>query len=71
MNKSNFTEEDKKKLIDFLNMVAKNANFQLNTQEIIEYYGLLSHMQTVFLKKVDDHILEVIKVIEDNETKEE
>lgn len=59
-----FTEEDKQKLIDFLNMTAKHAKFELNTQEVIEYFKLLSHMQQKILKKVDANILEVKRVIE-------
>ena len=59
-----FTEEDKEKLIHFLNFVAKNAEFKVNTQEIIDYFKLLNHMQTSILPKVEEHILEVKRVIE-------
>ena len=59
-----FSEEDKKKLIEFLNIVADKASFSLNTAEIIKYYGLLSYMQKELIPKVDANILEVIQVIE-------
>lgn len=64
MGEHNFTEEDKQKLIDFLNMTAKHAKFELNTQEIIDYFKLLSHMQQKILKKVDANILEVKRIVE-------
>ena len=59
-----FTEEDKKKLIDFLNFVAKKAKWETNTQEVIEYFKLLSFMQQTLMTKVDANILEIIKVVE-------
>lgn len=64
MSVSNFTEDDKKKLIEFINVVAKNASFTMKTDEIIAYFKLLAHMQNTILPKVEAHILEVIKVIE-------
>jgi len=64
MSESNFNEDDKKKLIEFLNIVAKNASFTLKTEEIINYFKLLSHMQNSILPKLDANILEVIKVQE-------
>lgn len=62
-----FKEEDKQKLIEFLNMVATKANFNLNTQEVISYYKLLSYMQQTLLPKINGHILEVVKVVEPEE----
>ena len=61
---NNFKEEDKQYFIDFLNMVATKAHFSMNTQEIIQYYKLLSHMQQVLLPKINSHILEVVRVVE-------
>jgi len=59
-----FKEDDKKKIIEFLNIVADKSVFTLNTNEVIKYYGLLSYMQKDLLPKINDHILEVIKVVE-------
>lgn len=59
-----FTEDDKAKLIQYLNMVAKHGRFDLNTPELIEYFKLLSHMQKVIVPKLDANILEVLKVVE-------
>lgn len=67
MGGMNFTEDDKKAFIDFLNMVAKNAKFELSTQEIITYFKLLSHMQQQILPKIDANILEIKKVVETKE----
>lgn len=58
------TEEDVKKVIEFLNMVAQKAQFNMNTMEIIKYFGLLSHMQKDIIPKLRDNILEVIAVHE-------
>ena len=64
MDDMKFNEEDKQKLIEFLNMVAKNAKFEMNTAELIQYFKLLSHMQTKLLPKIDANMLEVRRVIE-------
>lgn len=64
MNQNNFTEEDKKKVIEFLNFVSKNAKFEINTQEVIEYFKLLSFMQSVLLPKIDSNILQITRVVE-------
>lgn len=59
IGKHHFTEDDKKKFIDFLNAVATHAKFELNTQQLCEYFKLLAHMQQVMLPKIDAHILEI------------
>ncbi len=58
-----FNEEDKKQFIDYLNMVAKNAKFNLDTNEVIQYFRLLQHMQTKLLPKIEANILEVKRII--------
>lgn len=67
---NSFKEEDKKKVIEFLNMIAQKANFNLSTTEVIKYYGLLSFMQKELLVKIDNNIMEIIKVEEAKESKE-
>lgn len=64
----NFTEQDKEKFVRFLNMIAKSAQFNFNTNEVIEYFKLLSHMQQQLLVKIDSHILEVKRVVEPEDT---
>jgi hypothetical protein len=64
MNELNFNEEDKANFIEFLNRVATHAKFDMNTQELIKYYKLLSHMQTSILPKIEANILEVKRVVE-------
>ena len=59
-----FNEEDKKKIVEFLNMVADKGSFELDTKEVIKYYGLLSYMQGTLLPKIESNILEVVKVTE-------
>lgn len=62
--KNNFSEEDKQKVVKFLNMVASSARFDLDTAEIIEYFKLLAFMQQILIPKIDKHCLEVLKVVE-------
>jgi hypothetical protein len=62
-----FNQDDKEKLIKFLNFIAKKSQFNVNTQEIIEYFKLLTHMQQVILPKVDKNILEIVEIIEEEE----
>lgn len=58
-----FTEEDKKNFVDFLNMIAHHAEFKLNTQDLIQYFKLLSKMQQVILPKIDANIFEIKRVV--------
>jgi hypothetical protein len=67
MSEMNFTEDDKQKLVEFLNMVAKHAKFELSTAELIQYFKLLSHMQTKMIPKIDANILEIKRIIEAKE----
>jgi hypothetical protein len=60
---NSFSEEDKKKFIEFLNMVATHGQFTVSTGQMINYVKLLSHMQQVLLPKLDAHILEVLRVV--------
>ena len=64
MGDMNFTEEDKQKVIDMLNMVAKCAEFTFKTEDVINYYRLLAHIQTKVLPKIDANILEVKRVVD-------
>lgn len=69
MGEDKFNKEDKEKLVEFLNMVAKTAKFELNTEQLIKYFKLLSHMQAVILRKVDANILEILEVVELKDSK--
>lgn len=62
-----FSEEDKKKVVQYLNMVAKKAEFNMNTQELIEYYKLLNYMQSELLPKIEANVMEVKSIKEDKE----
>ena len=61
---NSFTEDDKQKVIELLNMVATHAEFKLSTQELIKYFGLLSYAQKQLIPKIEANILEVKRVIE-------
>ena len=62
---SNFTEEDKKRLLEFFNIIAEKAQFNLNTQEVIKYFGLLSFVQNELIPKIDSNILEITNVVDE------
>ena len=64
MTNGSFTDDDKQVVIDFLNMVAQKAKFELDTSEVIKYFKLLSRMQQNILPKIDANILEIKKVHE-------
>lgn len=64
-----FTEEDKKKFVEFLNFIAQNARFPdkenggVDTKFCIEYFKLLNYMQISILKKIDANIFEIKSVV--------
>jgi hypothetical protein len=60
-----FTEEDKTKLVEFLNFVAERASFpDWTTKDTIRHFKLLAHIQQVVLPKIDANILEIGKVVQ-------
>jgi len=63
MGEMNFNEDDKKKFLEFLNTIAKTAQFSMNTVDIISYFKLLQYMQLTLLPKIDANILEVKRVV--------
>lgn len=67
MSDMRFSEEDKQKLVEFLNMVAKHAKFTFDTAEVIQYFKSLSYMQQKLLPKVEANIFEIKKVVEPSE----
>lgn len=60
-----FKKEDKDKVIEFLNFIAKKAKFDdLSIQDSIDLVKLLTFMQQTLLTKIDSNILEVVRVVE-------
>jgi hypothetical protein len=60
-----FKDEDKKKLVDFLNFIAEKGKFgDMQVSDVIKFYGLLSYMQKDLLPKIDAHVMEIKQVIE-------
>lgn len=67
-----FTEEDKQKLVDFLNFVAKRAEFpNWKTEDSITHFKLLAYLQQQLLPKIEKNILEIKRVIESTESSKE
>lgn len=64
MSDTRFTEEDRAKVVKYLNMVATHARFDHDTNELIEYFKLLSFMQKTLIPKIDSHVFEITKVVE-------
>ena len=62
-----FKEEDRKKVVNFLNMVTKYARFNVDTTELIEYFQGLSYMHKVVLPKIEANCLEVKQYVEREE----
>jgi hypothetical protein len=61
--KKNFTDEDKKAVIAFLNFVATHAKFEsVDTKFIIEGFKHLNYMQQVLVPKINANIVEVAGV---------
>ena len=59
-----FTKEDYDKVVDFLNFIATKAEFNSwKTEDTVKHFKLLAHMQTVVLPKINNHILEVTKIV--------
>ena len=70
--KNKFTEEDKKKTIDFLNFIANKATLkEMSIQESIEWFKLLSFMQQILIPKIDANILEILRVVESKQEPEQ
>lgn len=65
MSPGSFTEADQEKAIELLNFVAKNAVFkELETNQVIEYFKLLSWAQQELVPKLKANVLEVKAVRE-------
>jgi hypothetical protein len=68
MNQHNFSEDDKEKLIEFLNFIAKHMTLgrkdDFGVEESLKFTRLLSFMQQVLLPKVHENILEVKRIVE-------
>ena len=60
--KNTFSDSDKEKVIEFLNMIAGKAEFNMNTSEVIKYFQLLSYMQNELLPKISDNVFEIVSV---------
>jgi ABC-type uncharacterized transport system ATPase subunit len=60
-----FKDDDKEKVIEFLNFIAEKAVFNgLKVQDNIKFFRLLNHMQTQILPKIEANILEIKKITE-------
>lgn len=62
MSDLKFKEADKNKIIDYLNFVSNSAKFNLDTNQCIKYYALLTYMQKELLPKIEANIFEIEKV---------
>lgn len=71
MHKDKFTEEDRNKVIDFLNFIAKKAEFNnWKTEDSITHFKLLAYIQQIVIPKIESNILEVKEVVQNKEKEE-
>lgn len=66
MGKGRFSQTDKENVIVFLNMVAKFAEFKFTTEQTIQYVKLLNYMQTQIVPKIEENILEIVRITQPN-----
>lgn len=60
-----FKEEDKQRIIEFLNFIAEKAQFNgLTIADNIKFFKLLNHMQMQIIPKIEANILEIKRVIQ-------
>jgi len=62
LNKVHFTDDDKKKFIEFLNFVHDKAKWEIDTKEVLAFFKLMAYMQQSILPKIDANILEIKEV---------
>lgn len=55
---SNFNQKDLDSLVAYLNLVAQKAVLTMNTQETIDHFKTLHHIQSSILPKIEAHIFE-------------
>jgi hypothetical protein len=59
-----FKDEDKQKVIEFLNFVAQKATFNdLKVEDNIKFFRLLNYMQATLIPKIDANVLEIKQII--------
>lgn len=72
MLENKFTDEDKEKIVEFLNFIAVKAQFNnWKTEDSVKHFKLLAHMQQVVLPKIDAHIFEMREVINTKKSSKE
>lgn len=65
LSKGRFAEDDKKKLVEFLNFISEKAKFDgMDVKDTIQFFGLLSWSQQVLMKKIEANIMGVPKIID-------
>lgn len=63
--KNTFKQEDKEKLTELLNIISQKSEFKVSLPEILKIFKLLAHVQQKILPKIESHIFEIEKVVED------
>lgn len=67
---SPWKEQDSEQLVRFLNFVSNKGKFELTVPETIEFYRLLSYMQSTLKPKIDQSLVGEIKVIKKGKKEE-
>lgn len=58
---SSFNEKDKEKLTEFLNFIAKKGKFEVDVEDTIKFFKLLSWAQQSLMMKISGNIISDIK----------
>lgn len=63
-----FSDDDKAKVINFMNFVHKNATWKVKSPQLFEFGKLYSDMAAI-VKKIEAHIYEIVET-KNNELKD-
>jgi hypothetical protein len=65
MNQDHFTDDDKASMTNFLNFVFEKAKWEIGSKEVFEFAKLYTGAAAL-VKKIDAHIFEIKKVVDNN-----
>lgn len=71
MTQKSFKEKDSENIVKLLNFISDKARFNLDVKETITLYGLMAWAQQDLKPKIDAHVMEVKRVVENPEPKPE
>lgn len=58
-----FKDLDKTNIVELLNFIHTKATFNVSNAEMIKWVKLLNWCQTELIPKIDEHLLEITKIV--------